>query len=1347
MDFDRLGAEAWKTAQDILGYLNFSSGAPDPRFLGNVNALFSAIDVLRAKAATARASRTAAEATWQALGRMLHLALERLHGGSEAFRQVEQAQAVLELVFQSTLPAYRQHHRDLLFHQSEEALFQPFFLGRVCEAVLRQGAPWDQTQRIVDGALGLLDDFIGHRPVAVLQTEQKLQPYAHEWVRPIPLMIRAAGVAWGKYHDVVEKALEILQSTEPGLLAQASFNPEWLDELAMDPRAYDFDHPANKRPNYHFGQWDPHHIDNSGRYRRYVAPQVTLDAMLDRVEHRGELPYAEVLFEAAAVLAGTILMASGISGSGPGVYDSTVTLSTLVPLVAAYRDAFYERLLARMTGAHGRRLQAEATALRQPFAAARQHLNHELARRRAMQLQHTHLAQFYAWLGYTEAAMAQAEIVAVASARMSCQIYCRLTAAHLAIDRGLLEEAAGELPVIEDLLHRAIQCGALVDPWNILGFGAQFSLFPAVENTVHDHRVDDLVELMGQIFGLYTRLAKVTAAAGNQELPPRLSDDSKRLAEWWDRFASTEVDEVEGFSGRQAWESAAHVSSVLREWHAAGTAAGDLAFWRGHLERFQSAKAYALVADSLLEQHDLVASMALLIQWLGRAEEIPLVEQDYSFYDLTLQWMEDLLEPQEAGDPPADGPSESAAERWTLARKMLDYLEANADEYWHVPALQLTGRIAAPPRDEEEDEDEEIDEIEDAEEADDDEDDSAEQLFAAAYEDVTFRDSADDGFEGETLGGDDAVTNFELANEANRITDRLAFLSTVAQLWKMAASALGTAAGGGGDRESVLALWLTQARTNSRQLGELLEVVDRYRVPAPRGTHESLVEYDRRSGVKETLLEQIIATCVETADAARSIRAAMERIESTETLAAWEEPAQRVLRAVFRGDQRGVRAAWPDLLQALGREPLLYVALARGGNPQRIVASRNIQQVLHRLLAYLPRLGLLEETCQLLKTIQEMERSHAVGPGGITEFDRMFEIACRGIVRSLVISSEGWRSPGKPRSRTRGLADRELIVHLERAVEALLQLWLDHSRGVRLSVLESVSDQEEQRWNSLRQFIEKYGHDFFTQKFMNLSNLRAILHQGVDTYLRLLEEEPDADEQYRLLGDLDRVIPRDEAVHWLSLAIEAVVENYGEYMDYNSTTTQSDSGEMLYTLLDFLRVQTSYHRVAWNLRPVIVAHELLVRHGRQAAAEIWRAAVVRRTEEAAASHLRRFARLSQQYGMRLSSIAQCLEERFVRPLIIDRLRALVGPAIDELRERYPPKSFEALREGIGPLLDEQAGVGFEVPNWLEALEDEVEEMRYGDNDDDHSLDPYLPVPEIRLSAAEAERQIRRMMKP
>ena len=70
------------------------------------------------------------------------------------------------------------------------------------------------------------------------------------------------------------------------------------------------------------------------------------------------------------------------------------------------------------------------------------------------------------------------------------------------------------LPEIDDLVHRAIECGALVDPWNILGFGGQFSLFPAIENSIHDHRIDELIDLMEDLFGLYARLQKEAAAGG-----------------------------------------------------------------------------------------------------------------------------------------------------------------------------------------------------------------------------------------------------------------------------------------------------------------------------------------------------------------------------------------------------------------------------------------------------------------------------------------------------------------------------------------------------------------------------------------------------------------------------------------------------------------------------------------------------------------------------------------------------------------------------------------------------------------------------------------------------------------
>src|SRR5262249_35622656 len=149
------------------------------------------------------------------------------------------------------------------------------------------------------------NDFVGHRPVAVLETRPRGEPYDHERVRPIPLYLRGAGAAHGRYHDLIAQALEIVAATDPAILAEAQFDPELLDELAVDPRAYDQGHPVNRRPNYAFGEWDPHHIDNQGRYRRLVLRQLLLDALLDRVEHPGDHVRAEALYEAASVLAGT----------------------------------------------------------------------------------------------------------------------------------------------------------------------------------------------------------------------------------------------------------------------------------------------------------------------------------------------------------------------------------------------------------------------------------------------------------------------------------------------------------------------------------------------------------------------------------------------------------------------------------------------------------------------------------------------------------------------------------------------------------------------------------------------------------------------------------------------------------------------------------------------------------------------------------------------------------------------------------------------------------------------------------------------------------------------------------
>jgi hypothetical protein len=328
-------------AQEALGYLNFSSGAADAKFLKNLSDLFGILDRMKKQDLP----------TWRRLGDFLREQLAILHQESETFRTIEQAEAVLALLFDHVLPGYREFHRDLLFHQTEVGLFQPFFIGRATEAVLRQGSPWNENERIVRGAVAVLNDYLGYRPVAVLHNERKIQPYEHEWVRPVPIFIQGAGVAEGPYRELVETALSILRETDPAIFFDAHFPIEQLDELAFDPRAYDFDHPVNKRPNYLFGTWDLQHLDNSGRSRRFVLQQAALEGMMTRIEARGKLSHEEVLFEEASVLAGTMLMGSGVSGSRPDEHDSTVTLATLVQKIAAYRDIFYKQLLDRSKGA------------------------------------------------------------------------------------------------------------------------------------------------------------------------------------------------------------------------------------------------------------------------------------------------------------------------------------------------------------------------------------------------------------------------------------------------------------------------------------------------------------------------------------------------------------------------------------------------------------------------------------------------------------------------------------------------------------------------------------------------------------------------------------------------------------------------------------------------------------------------------------------------------------------------------------------------------------------------------------------------------------------------------------
>ena len=244
-----------------------------------------------------------------------------------------------------------------------------------------------------------------------------------------------------------------------------------------------------------------------------------------------------------------------------------------------------------------------------------------------------------------------------------------------------------------------------------------------------------------------------------------------------------------------------------------------------------------------------------------------------------------------------------------------------------------------------------------------------------------------------------------------------------------------------------------------------------------------------------------------------------------------------------------------------------------------------------------------------------------------------------------------------------------------------------------------------------------------------------------------MEEDPERGDEteWKLLEDLGGKLPRAEAVKHLGLVIEAIVENFAEYRDYNSTTTQSDRGDLLYTLLDFLRLRVHYDRVAWHLKPVLIAHAVLVRRGRMAAAESWRRALAERTGELADTLAARCAELRKKYAMRLPTVSDRLAERFVRPLTIDRVRALIKPAMDEVRELpgegAPREAFDLLERETQELTQEPTGVGLDVPAWLLSLEQEVETQLRAARDRERADESRLPIPQAPLSLAEVEEQL------
>jgi hypothetical protein len=1325
--------------KDILGYLNFSSGAADPRFQRNLDRL----DRFFVPDGGAPPIR-----------RLLEERLTALASSVPAFQNSVQAQSVLGLVFDRVLPAYRQHHADLLFHVKADGFYQPFFVARVVEAVLSQGPPWSGSERIVPGALRQLNDFLGHRPVAVLESGQQMQPYPHERFRPLPLYIKGAGVATGPYRDLVEGALKILGEMPDDILASAYFFQGCLDELALDLRAYDHGHPVYKRTNYTFGEWDPHCLDVSGRYRRFVIRAIILDALRDWMSQAEHVPLDERVREAAAVLAGTMLMASSVSGSGPDTHDSNVSLTSLLPKIARQRDAFYSRLLETMKGKHGDRLRKEAQLVQQPFGRIRQHLNLYLAHYGCRQMQRAHLAYLFARMGYSEAARQQAAIIPATSTRFETEIQLGITLAQFDVEGGDVSRAEQRFSEVEELLLRGIDCGAIVDPWNILGFQGQFPLFAAREDSVADPRVDRLVAVMEQIFNGCSRLLCEAAAAGNGDLCQALSVRFRRLADFWDKFATTTVSDLPAVSGGESYESAVRVTEALSAWHRAGEAAGDIAFWKRHVDEFQSPRTYAIVVDLLLRKRDALAAMNLLIQWLSQSPTVPLEAGTYSLFLQMAAWLNLVL-------------SRDGSDSWPLVKKFLDYVEVNAGEWGTVPVLSrgaagelsLGGSRALRPQTGPAAAGEDFGS--DTFEADDDlfagreeEDDGPDALYGAAYENVVFRDSAQDGHAGDTMDESGAQFETDLDLIAVPLESRLRFLVTVSQCWDTVAGSLAGAPPRGTAESSAAALesrpplpeeklealrhWEKRNDELLSDMAKLMDELAAWEPLEPDGDPDSLGEYDRQLHVKFGLLNTVISAAVALNDTARTIKGLSQPNARPARRRDIDEAALGLLRLISEGNVDGVRHGLPPLLRDLARRPLLYVPIDRGGRPKDIVTARNLQSLIRLLLAELPKLGLFRETWHVLRTAYVMERTSPPSGMSITEFDRLLEAALHSTLATIVSSTAG--ADGGL------LADEPLVELTGQVLEVYLRLWLKHSATMRLSSVEVLKDAT--TWRKVKSFVRKYGSDLFHPRMLSMGNLRGIVQRGAEAYLDYLAENEDPLRPVKLLEDLDRIMSRGEAAFLLETILRCIVEKFDRFLEYNTTTTQSDYGEQLHCLLDFLRHESEYERQAWNLAPMELAHEVLSRLGRTSAADRWRDDLERKTAPLARSFLQKLKRLEKQYGMRLPGVSDRLSERFVKPLLLDRILALVKPAVRDARTGVESVSFASLRKESDEYLATTLGSALEPQPWLQALEEEIQsaESEFGASRD--AAQPINPsAARLPIDLEEIRRQLTVWEKP
>jgi hypothetical protein len=118
--------------------------------------------------------------------------------------------------------------------------------------------------------------------------------------------------------------------------------------------------------------------------------------------------------------------------------------------------------------------------------------------------------------------------------------------------------------------------------------------------------------------------------------------------------------------------------------------------------------------------------------------------------------------------------------------------------------------------------------------------------------------------------------------------------------------------------------------------------------------------------------------------------------------------------------------------------------------------------------------------------------------------------------------------------------------------------------------------------------------------------------------------------------------------------------------------------------------------------------------------------------------------LQKKYAMRMRTVADRIDERFIRPLAIDRICSLVSPAVTEAAKQGPSAAFEMLEYEVEQLTQEPSGTGFDIPEWLEALAEEVDRVRGQSDLEEDAFPIEKAIPQRVLTSSEIDRQLEQL---